>query len=167
MSRAGFLLAELSVTLLVLALAVVALVPVFAVNIRSGKASARSQQAAWLSQELLEEVRMRKWDENTPASPTYTVPSATLGVDVGESAADKRTFDDVDDFNGWTESPARDPVMGAIPDLPDYARSVTVQYVIPDVYVATTTLTDYKLVTACTQIPGRSPKCLDTIVSNR
>lgn len=167
MSRGGFVLAEVSVTLLVLSLAVVALVPVFALNIRSGKSSSQAQEAVFLSLQMLDEVRLRKWDENTPSPAAYTVGSGTLGTDTGEALGDKRTFDDVDDFDGWTESPATDPLMRAIPGLPGFTRYVTVQYVMSDLFTSTTTVTDYKLVTACTQVPRRPDTCLNTLVTNR
>lgn len=153
-------------TLLVLTLAVVALVPVFALNIRAGKSSAQAQQATLLSQELLDEVRLRRWDENTPTPPVYASPSQTLGLDAGETAADKRTFDDIDDFKSWTESSAVDPVMRPIPGLPRYARSVSVSYV-TSALAASVAPTDYKLVTACTKVPRRPDACLSTLVTNR
>jgi Tfp pilus assembly protein PilV len=160
-------LAEVSVTLLVLALAVVALVPVFALNIRAGKSSSQAQEASFLSQEMLDQIRLRKWDENTPTPTAFTVGSAALGPDAGENAADKRQFDDMDDFHGWTESPATDPLMRAIPGLPGFTRSVTVQYVTSNLVVSTAAATDYKLVTVCTQVPRRNDTCLNTLVTNR
>jgi MSHA pilin protein MshD len=167
LTRSGFVLAEVSVTLLVLSLAVVALVPVFAMNIRSGKSSERAQEAVFLSQELLDEVRLRKWDEGTPLPTAYVASgSATLGTDTGESGTDKTTFDDVDDFNGWTESPAKDPLNRSITGFAGYTRSVTVAYV-TSALAASGTPTDYKQITVCTQIKNRPSACLSTLSVNR
>lgn len=165
MSR-GFLLAELAVALLVLTLAVVALVPVFTLNLRGNKSAEKAQAAVFLTTELMEEVRMRRWDENTSTPPLYTgTPSNTLGPDAGEDAADKATFDDIDDFNGWQETTIRDPIMRVIPGFPSYTRSVSVGYV-TTALVASGAATDLKQVTVCTQIPGRNPACLNTLATN-
>lgn len=160
------MLVEVAITLLVLTLAVVALVPVFVVNLRGNKRTEQTQAAAFLASQLLEEVRLRRWDETTPVPAAYTdAPSATLGVDGGETASDKRTFDDIDDFNGWQETTIMDPVMRPIAGFPDYTRSVAVGYVTPEL-VATGAASAHKQITVCVQIPGRNPACLNTIVAN-
>lgn len=165
MSR-GFVLVEIAIALLVLTLAVVALVPVFTLNIRGNKSTEQTQAAVFLASQLLEEVRLRRWDENTPIPALYTdAPSGTLGPDAGETASDKRTFDDVDDFDGWQETTVMDPVMRPIPGFPAYNRTVAVGYVTAALAVSATA-TDHKQVTVCTQIPGRSPACLDTLLTN-
>lgn len=37
------------------------------------------------------------------------VPALLLGCEIGENATDRTTFDDVDDFNGYVQSPPRAP----------------------------------------------------------
>ncbi|MBL8876505.1 MAG: hypothetical protein JNM86_11980 [Phycisphaerae bacterium] len=61
-------------------------------------------------------------------SLAYVDPSGgtTIGPDAGESAADKATFDDVDDFENWSESPPKAPGGVAIAGMTRWTRSVRV-----------------------------------------
>lgn len=165
MSR-GFILIEVSITYIVLSLALVALVPMFILSLRANKASERAAVALHLSQELLEEVRLHRWDEATPTPSAHIAVGSAIGLDAGENALDKRTFDDIDDFNGWTESPPQDPVMRPLTAFSTYSRSVAVRYV-DAAFQPAGSPTDLKQVTVCTAAPQMKPVCLDTIVSNR
>ncbi|MBI2789470.1 MAG: type II secretion system protein [Elusimicrobia bacterium] len=166
MSRSGFVLVEVTIAYVILVFALVALVPVFIIAIRAGANTEALQTATYLSNELMEEVRMRRWDERTPASGAHISAPSTLGRDGTESATDKRTFDDVDDFNGWTEGTPMDPVMRALPDFKAYRRSVAVAYV-DSAMAASVPVTDYKMITVCTTTAKISPTCLSTMVTNR
>ncbi len=56
----------------------------------------------------------------------------TFGTEPGESAAGPRsTFDDVDDFNGWNESPPLARDGSVIPNRTNWRRRVQVTRVIP------------------------------------
>lgn len=168
MSR-GFILVEVSVTYVLLTVALMALLPVFIMAIRAGKNTEQLQAATYLSQELLEEVRMRKWDQNVPAAPLYIVNvSTTLGRDGAESATDKNTFNDIDDFNGWAETGVRDPLNNPVPAFSAYARTVAVSYVDSSLVALSTPATsDYKQVTVCTQTARLAPLCLKALFTNR
>lgn len=166
MSRSGFVLVEVTIAYVLLVFALVSLVPVFIVAIRAGAKTEQLQTATYLSNELLEEVRLRRWDERTPASGAHISAPSALGRDGAESATDKRTFDDVDDFDGWTESAPTDPVMRALPDFKSYRRSVTVAYV-DSAMAVSVPVTDYKTITVCTWAPKINPACLSTMVTNR
>jgi MSHA pilin protein MshD len=165
--KGGFLLVEASLAGMMIALALVTLVPAFVLSVKANKAAEQIKVATQLSTELLEEIRLRRWDELTPLSPkSIPVGSSTLGIDSGETASDKRTFDDIDDFNGWTESPPQDPMMQPLAGFTGYSRSVTVRYV--DAALAlSATPTSYKQLTVCTQGPKGVPLCLDTVLTNR
>lgn len=58
-----------------------------------------------LADDMIEEIKIRSFDEKTvqftSANPSDLTPSAGLGPETGESYA---TFDDIDDFNGYTRS---------------------------------------------------------------
>ncbi len=55
--------------------------------------------AAFLAQGLMDETKSKRFDEQ------YVTPfSESLGTDASEDAGDKTTFDDVDDFDGWSET---------------------------------------------------------------
>lgn len=49
-----------------------------------------------------------------------------LGIESGESSASKSAWDDVDDFNGWTESPPQNYNGTAMSNMTGWQRSVTV-----------------------------------------
>jgi Tfp pilus assembly protein PilV len=164
--RRGFLLIEASTATLVLSLALVTLIPVFILALRSARQMEQITAGTQLSSQLMEEVCLRKWDTATPRPPIYIAGKTALGTDQGETASDKRTFDDVDDFNGWTESPPRDPMMNPMPDFAAYTRSVTVKYVNADLSAASG-LTDYKYVSVCTSSRKLKPICMEIILTNR
>jgi MSHA pilin protein MshD len=164
----GFILIEATMAYLVLTLAIVFLVPMFIMTMKANKTTEKLSTASLLSRELLEEVRLRKWDTNTSSStPIYiSTPSVTLGIDAGETATNKTTFDDIDDFHGWTEAPPSDPLGSALSDFSTYSRKVTVEYVDSSLSVAGST-TDYKRVVACTKPLGMNDICLWSVFTNR
>ena len=166
MSRSGVVLVEVTIAYVLLVLALVALVPVFIVAVRAGTKTGQLQAATYLSYELLEEVRMRMWDERTQANDAHIAAPSPLGVDVAENPADKRTFDDLDDFNGWVEAAVVDPVMRPLPDFASYRRTVAVAYVDANLAVSVP-MTDYKMITVCTRTGNISPTCLSSMVTNR
>ena len=167
MSRSGFILVEVTIAYVLLAVAIVALVPVFIVAIKAGTTTQQLQTATYLSVELMEEVRMRKWDERTDGGTfAHIAAPSTIGRDGAESATDKRQYDDIDDFNGWTEGVPYDPVMRVLTDFSEYRRTVAVVYV--DSSMAVSGLaTDYKKITVCTRTAKISPACLTSMVTNR
>ena len=102
---------------------ILAVIAVAAVRAAAGAATAqalssRRVTATMLAESLLGEI------ERKPYSDPST--QATLGRDAGESATDKTTFDDVDDYDGWTESPPRDSTGNEIDGMSDWTRKVAV-----------------------------------------
>lgn len=166
MSRGGFVLVEVTIAYVLLVLALVSLVPVFIVAIRAGANTEALQAATYLSNELLEEVRLRRWDERTPLTQAHIAAPSVLGRDGTESATDKRTYDDVDDFHGWMENGALDPVMRPLPAFKSYIRTVAVAYVDSSM-APSASVTDYKRITVCTRTAKINPTCLSTMVTNR
>lgn len=152
---------------IVVAFTLVALASVFLLGHRANRIGEYTALTAQLAKELLEEVQLRKFDQTQPdarpAYPSYSL--SALGTDAGENPADKKTFNDIDDFRGWTESPPTDPLQRALPGLAGYQRSVTVSYVKPDLSVSTTT-TDFKRVTVCAERPAAAKTCLDWLATN-
>lgn len=110
----GLTIIELVVVIVVLGLAIPPLLTSWA-NI--GWRSVRSEalaDATFYAQALLEEIKSKRFDENT-SSPW----SSLLGPETGESRSGSgaSAFDDVDDYNGYSDSPAT-----------RYNRSATVDY---------------------------------------
>jgi MSHA pilin protein MshD len=158
---------EALLTLVVIAVAMTALNAALIMIIKSNSAGEASIVATHLSQRMLEEIRLRRWDERTPTPADYTRNRSVIGIDGGsESLSDKRTFDDIDDFNGWTESPPKDPAMTPMTDFAGYTSSVTVRYLSLTTLAPTTSRTDIKMVSVCTWRRSRKSICLDTIIAN-
>jgi len=164
--KRGFILVEATITYVVLTLALVALLPVFIMSMRSAKGAEQIVAGTQLSTELMEEVCLRKWDQSTPVPAVHIPVPSALGVDTGETVSDKRTFNDIDDFDGWSENPPKDPVMNDMTDFKIYTRTVSVKYVDSSLAVSVST-TDYKQVTVCTKTQKMKPICLNTLLTNR
>lgn len=116
----GYSIIEVILTMLLVAIALPPLLHLFAnVNVSSSQANLLPFNAT-LASTLMEEVKSKKFDEldEKDADGNW---STVLTADAGETANNKATFDDVDDFNGWVE------VFD--PNLPQVTGNVTVGYV--------------------------------------
>lgn len=142
---AGFSLVEVVVASLILSgLFVAALTAVGAT--RAGQvATAQRAEAEVLAAELMAEALAQDFGGDT------------LGPEAGESAAGTRDFfDDLDDYDGYTESPPRLRNGGATGLGDGYARGVEVRWVAadrPDVVSATPT--GVKRITVTASVRGR------------
>src|SRR3989338_7748134 len=116
----GFTILELAMSMLLLSFVLLSLIKVFGdISMLSVKPEYRNIQTM-LAQELLEEIRSKRFDEVTTKDANGNW-SSTLGVDSGETSGTKSTYDDVDDFNGYSETMSS-PYVG-------FTRSVVVSYV--------------------------------------
>ncbi len=115
----GFTIIEIVLAVTTLAVALPPLLHLFAETSVTGAKAAILPTANLLANELMEEIKSRKFDELSAKSASGNW-STTLGTDAGE-VGNKALFDDVDDFNGWTQG------FGA--SYPNYTASVSVAYV--------------------------------------
>lgn len=131
MKRTAFTLVDLVIALTILAIAIPTLLTVAAQIVQRSVRSSMTLRAARAGQELMEEVLSTPFDElaNADANGNW---STTLGADTSttgrdgvtnESASTRATFDDVDDFNNFSETLAG--------TFAGFARSVAVAYVDP------------------------------------
>lgn len=102
---------------------ILAVIAVAAVRASAGAAAAqalssRRVTATMLAESLLGEIERKAYID--PSTPT------TLGRDAGESASDKTTFDDVDDYDGWNEAPPKDSKGNTIAGMTDWTSKVAV-----------------------------------------
>ena len=129
--RRGFTLVDLIIALTILAIAIPTILNAAAYVAQRGARSTTLLRANRLAQELMEEVVSVKFDElatknaNGNWSTTLAADTSTTGRDgtANEQAGNRATFDDVDDFNGFSEM-----LTGS---FAGYTRSVTVAYVSP------------------------------------
>ena len=116
-------LVEVVVAMAVLGLVLVSLLQGAPVSVRMQQATSERITAEALARELLEFVSGLPYEESG---------SVALGVDAGENSANRNLFHDVDDFEGWSESPPLRPDGTPMPGMDSWTREVNVEYVDPD-----------------------------------
>lgn len=129
----GFTLIELIVGMVVFSIAVVLLATVLFPQSDNAAKTLQRVRAAELAQSVMNEIWGKAYDENTPLSGIPACDSAdglacstALGPDGNESRND---FDDVDDYNGMTETALRlNSNRSYADDYPGYQLLVTVSY---------------------------------------
>ncbi|HEX2838428.1 MAG TPA: hypothetical protein VHN77_09905 [Phycisphaerales bacterium] len=128
--RAGLTLVEAVLSLLVLAVLATASLSAISQSRAARLAVDEQSMGSALARSLLSEIA---------ALPSMESASTTIGVDGGENASDRTTFDDVDDFNGFSESPCI-ALDGKVIDGTDaWQRSVVVAWVSVSATTTTTT----------------------------
>jgi len=108
---------------------IVAIMAVAALRTVGSSAVARQIQASQrrgpaLARQLMAEILPNHYSEPDEA-PQF-------GRETGESSSSRSSYDDVDDYNGWSSSPPATNDGAAMSDLSGWARSVIVQYVDPN-----------------------------------
>ncbi|MGH7404524.1 MAG: hypothetical protein ACREJA_01405 [Candidatus Methylomirabilales bacterium] len=155
----GVALIDLIITIIILAIAVPPMVGVFITSTRNSTFGVTMARANHLASNLFEEIRSKRWDENTGAA------SATLGPDSGETRA---TYDDVDDFHGINETPPKDSQGVTMGGSTGFQQQVSV------CYVASTGLntclgsgtSNYKKITVTVTDPEGRVSPLVTVISS-
>jgi hypothetical protein len=87
---------------------------------------ARAQQ---LAQQLMAEIQSVNFHE-TDGGPLGGLLDA-LGLELGEVSSDRATFDDADDYAGWTEQPPKARNGAALDNTTGWRRQVLVDFVNP------------------------------------
>jgi len=155
----GVTLIDLIITIIILAIAVPPMVGVFITSTRNSTFGVTMARANHLASNLFEEIRSKRWDENTGAA------SATLGPDSGETRA---TYDDVDDFHGLNETPPKDSQGVTMGGSTGFQQQASV------CYVASTDLntclgsgtSNYKKITVTVTDPEGRVSPLVTVISS-
>lgn len=124
---------EVLISLVILATAVAASVGAYGSFAGGSRAWGERSTAAELANRLMSQVFTLPY-----ADPSVSDPCAmhTIGVDSGENAANRTTFDDLDDFNGWNVTPPRDTANAEQAEYTGYREQVTVAF---DTSLATAT----------------------------
>ena len=150
--RGGFTLVEAAVSVAVMGGLVVA--SLYALG---GEARGRSVQTAGsvadgLAANLLSEILQGKYVD--PTSPTF-------GPEAGESNGTRSAFEDVDDYNGWTECPPQNKDGTTLTGYTGWRRSVVVAYVAPATLAVSASDTGLKKIT----VTVTDPQNRQTVVS--
>jgi len=137
----GFTLIEMNLLVIIVGVVAVVLVSFSSVLSKSFSGVRAKNKAHNLAVAAMEDIKCRKWDQL--ASPARTA-EGLLGPDGSEATIplDKRIFDDIDDFKGYSETPPRYQDGTVIPGLSGFSMTVdTVCYVDANLNVVTATTT--------------------------
>mgnify|MGYP002624844981 CR=1 FL=1 len=120
-SRRGLSLVETTIAVLLLGLTLVAALQSVGATAKSQIIHKRRAQAVALADALLAEIAQLPYEDPTDGG-------ASIGLDTGESAGDRTTFDDIDDYEGWSGDPPVDADGNAIDGASAFRREVKVKW---------------------------------------
>ncbi len=157
-ARRGFTLPEVVLSaVLVSLLFVVAVQVASASNVAQYKTSERAT-GRMLGGALMTEILGQAYEQPGGAAGSW-------GLDAPELASSRANYNDVDDYNGWSDNPIRNKDMSKITDLSGWSRSVLVERVnASDLSVAAsdtllkriTVTVKHNNVTVCTRVALKS-----------
>lgn len=118
--RSGLSLIEVILSTILVSFLMVASLRTTANVFLTWSTAAEQADAQRICQLLMTEVLQKNYQDPEE-------PGETLGVNTGESSTDRTTFDDIDDFDGYSASPPRDHNNLEIPGFTGWSQSVVVR----------------------------------------
>jgi len=142
MNKKGFTLIEVVMIIVILGIIMPGIMLYFITGVKDSAIPQKRTTAIFLAEALMEEIKSKRWDENSPIPPgAYTTP---LTFEVGET---RQIYDDVDDFNGLDNTNPVDSQGNSMTNYSGFRQQVSVCYVpstnLEDVS-SCATATDYK-----------------------
>ncbi len=95
----GFTLIEMNLLVIIIGVFALGLMSLSTLTTKGLAEVKVKNKANSLAVAMIEEIKCRKWDELTAP-----LKSTVMGVNTGEVASNKLTFDDIDDFSGYSEA---------------------------------------------------------------
>ena len=129
-SRRGLTLVEVVVSTLIVAMMTVAALNALGAATRSSTSTANRAIAVGLAEDLAAEIVNAAYKEPV-ASPVF-------GPEGSEVNGPRSAFNDVDDYNGWSEQPPKTKTGTSLTDRADWRRRVVVERVVPATPTQTT-----------------------------
>ncbi len=152
----GLSLIETIIAIVIIALAVAGIMTVFFQNVQKGTRPLLETKGVELGQAMLDEILFKRWDEDTPLGGGR-IPTglANIGTE-GESS--RTAFDDVDDYNGYSDGVPGEPLQNELGEdissgFTGFSRTVTVAFDKPPGAPAGIPVNDYKKITVQVTIP--------------
>jgi type II secretory pathway pseudopilin PulG len=121
--RSALSLFEVVASTMIVGLMAVAALQTLGAATRSADSLGNRAVALGLADELMSEILQTAYND-----PNQT---PTFGRETGETAGLRSAFDDVDDYNGYSQSPPKYRDGTTIPDRTNWSQKVTVAYVQP------------------------------------
>lgn len=127
----GYSLIELIVTIVLTTIVMVLFYNIFGQSQLGSVSPVMQVKAAQLAQGYLEEISLKRFDENSPAGNGQRCNSPSAPACSGSLTSDSETraqFDDIDDYNGLTDAPPQDALGNARTGFNGFSVSITVTY---------------------------------------
>ncbi len=121
--RTGYTMIEVAMATFVMGVLLIASMNVAGSSMKSQNQNSTNSRASLIAKSLMSEIVDHAFED-----PSQT---PVFGVESGESASDRATFDDVDDYNGWSKSPPEDESGAALANASGLTRTVTVFKAVP------------------------------------
>lgn len=146
-SQHGLTIIESVLATVILGISIVAGLKAAAVAAATNRAAAQRIIASQLAADLIQTITTR---------PYKQAGTSTIGKD-GTAETNPGNFNDVDDYNGWTETPPKDYTHGKqLTGLAGWTRSVVVIWIEPsDLNLASTTDKGLKRIHVSVTYQGR------------
>jgi prepilin-type N-terminal cleavage/methylation domain-containing protein len=119
----GLTLIEVVASTMIVGLMTVAALNALAAATRSSESIGNRAVALGLADELMSEILQAAYSDPTGAT--------SIGPDGAESAGPRAAFNDVDDYDGWNQSPPQNRDGTTMPDRGDWRHRVQVSRVVP------------------------------------
>ena len=119
--RSGLTLVEVAVSTLLVGLVLVGSLKVVGGVLRTRMAAEQIHDGTALAQDLMNEILSQEYEE-----PTELLG---FGVELSESSSNRSSWDDVDDYHGWSASPPRLKDNTVLSEYTGWNRSVQVRRV--------------------------------------
>lgn len=116
----GFSMVEVVLSTVILSVLLTGALSTISAANKGGRVMIDKAIGAELALNMMDEISLLKYAE--------TKDDDTIGTESGEDGSDRRTFDDIDDFHGWSSSPPVDLDHRELP-YTDFTRSVEVVWV--------------------------------------
>ena len=128
-NKKGVTLIEMMVTVTVILLALVPLLRLFITANKGNQHLAQVTVAENLIQQTFDEISRKKWDESHNFPGDFQTGTTPLGIEGGETAGDKTTFDDMDDYVTINNATPQDLSGAIIPGYEAFGLTIAVVYV--------------------------------------
>lgn len=130
-SESGFSLIESILTIVIISISLVVLISAWSGAAKRSGDPFWHAKAAYLGQAYIEEILTKRYDENTPVGglPACTTATCTAEASFGPEGSESRaTFDDVDDYDGLSETPSENALGVVRDEYNSYQVEVNVSY---------------------------------------
>jgi hypothetical protein len=124
LKRRGITLWETAMSTFLVGMVLVTATTTSGTSVRMQTKAGHRAKAGYLAHALIGEML-----ELSYMQPGQT--SSAIGRESGELATSRANYNDVDDYNGWTDSPPQNKDSSVMPNLTGWQRQVVVEWVSP------------------------------------